>query len=148
MKTLYISVILILNFSLKSFCQHDVEQIPYEDITINCTQPDEGNYIINSDAEYKTKMQIRSPHPQCVSYELPKIDFNKYTLLGISTSTRVCVVKKIDHFVKQNNVDNNIEFNLNIIQEGDCKQRYPIAIWCLISKVSDTNKIKFKINYK
>lgn len=149
MKLLYISAIFSLVFSLKGFCQQDVEQIPCEKIVIKCAQSQpKGHIIINSQLEYKTQVLNDSPHPDCPSYTMPQIDFDKYTLLGAVIATGGCSEPKIDHVVTKNIITNEIVFNFSSEQQGICLMLWTYEIWCLIPKVADTSKITFNITEK
>ena len=35
----------------------------------------EGEHVIRNNAEYQVLIEERSPHPNCVTYQLPPIDF-------------------------------------------------------------------------
>ncbi|OFY84035.1 MAG: hypothetical protein A3F72_18625 [Bacteroidetes bacterium RIFCSPLOWO2_12_FULL_35_15] len=148
MKNIQITLLLIIGaltlFGFKLKQQSDLIQIPCEEIKIKCTQSRHGNFIINDYKEYKDLLTIRSPHPDCENYELPPIDFNNYTLLGVVSSTAGCSNPIISHFVTKN-TNNEFILNVNSEQRGLCERNWRIKIWCLIPKVTDKSKIKFNI---
>ena len=46
----------------------------------------EGEHVIRNNAEYQVLIEERSPHPNCVTYQLPPIDFTEHTLIGYISS--------------------------------------------------------------
>jgi hypothetical protein len=138
-----IGALTLLGFKSKQQCE--VIKIPCEEIKLKCTQTRHGNFIVNSDIEFQDLLTIRSPHPDCDTYELPPIDFNSYTLLGVVTSTAGCSPPIINHFVTKQTNTNEYVLNVNSKQSGLCERNWGIKIWCLIPKVTDISKIKFNI---
>ena len=122
------------------------EIIPCKKITFKCAQIYGGNYFINNDAIYHEIFQVRSPHPACLDYSFPIIDFSQYSLLGIVTSTGGCSAPKINYWVIKNS-DNNYIYELNIEQQGYCKVNFGVEVWCLIPKIADSCVVDFKINH-
>lgn len=117
--------------------------IPCEEIKLLCTQSKEGEYVIKNDSEYQNLLKIRSSHPDCKSYKLPEIDFNKYTLIGFVSSLGGCDTP--EYFYNVTKDDNMYSFNISINQKGLCKSHHSIEIWCLIPKISDISTLKYNI---
>lgn len=143
--TLLLSIVTLALWGGRLNQQNDVIQIPCEDIVLKCNQIRHGNYIINNNVEYQDLLTIRSLHPDCGNYELPLIDFNSYTLLGVFTSTAGCSNPIISHVVTKNTATNDFVLAVNSTQRGLCERNWKIEIWCLIPKVTDSSKIKFNI---
>lgn len=142
MKLFFISILFgIIPF----FNQQDKIPVSCEEISIKCTQIKDGNYFINSQNEFEDKLQIKSTHPICVNYELPKIDFGKYSLLGFVASTGGCEEPTIKYFVTNNNLLNISEFNIEINEIGECLRNNIVTVWCLVPKIN--NEVKFNVNY-
>ena len=138
--SLFLAISILLSIQIKA-----QEIIPCTKITFKCAQIYGGNYFINNNAIYHEIFQIRSPHPACLDYSFPIIDFSQYSLLGIVTSTGGCSVPKINYSIIKN-YDNNYIFELNIEQQGLCKMGLGVKVWCLIPKIADNCVVDFKIN--
>jgi len=139
--TLFLIVGILLSIQINA-----QEIIPCKKITFKCAQIYGGNYFINNDAIYHEIFQVRSPHPACLDYSFPVIDFSQYSLLGIVTSTGGCSAPKINYSVIKNS-DNNYIYELNIEQQGPCELCFGVKVWCLIPKIADICVVDFKINH-
>jgi hypothetical protein len=123
-----------------------VERISCEKIDIGCLilgRETNGEHIIRNEFEYQKLLKEGSTHSNCDSYQLPSIDFNKYTLIGYISSIAGCDFPQISYeIIKQNN-----QYSINIIaiQQGVCKRNNSIKVWCLIPKVDESSSIKFNI---
>jgi len=145
MKTKFNKIILLFTVSfLLSISAKAQEIIPCTKITFECAQIPGGNYFINNDTTYHELFQVRTPHPNCLGYSFPNIDFSQYSLLGIITSTGGCSSPKTKYSIIKN-FENNYTYNLNIEQQGLCKIHFRIEIWCLIPKIADNSIVDFKI---
>lgn len=122
-------------------------------ITINCEEIDigclilgretTGEHIVKNNTEYQELIQFRSPHSNCDNYQLPVVDFNKYTLIGYISSIAGCDSPQISHEIRKQN--NQYMINITIIQQGVCKRNNPVKVWCLIPKVDESSAIKFNV---
>lgn len=141
-------VMLFLTNSVLTQGQKDQleEKISCEKIDIGCLilgRETRGEHIIKNDIEYQQLIQSRSTHSNCSDYQLPEIDFNKYTLIGYVSSIAGCDLPKISYeIIKQNN---QYSINLTVIQHGMCERNNPIKTWCLIPRVEESSVIKFNI---
>ncbi len=147
MKTMKIilAIITCSFFLNKLFAQEsNGEIIPCEEIRIMCSQSKGGNYIIKSETEYHAQIKNRSPHPDCSSYELPTIDFTKYTLLGIVTGTYGCSPPTVEHNVYYTSFNNTYLFELKVKRHGDCLLNLSFEVWCLVPKIPDGSNVEFK----
>ncbi len=150
MRTITYIVIIIPCLLLNSSFQqngNDTELIPYQEITIGCLNRWQGVYgenVIQNQSEYNELLKHRSPHPNCISYRLPEIDFSKHTLIGYVFSIGITpppgkysqqIIKKYNTYI--------IEINLNIEKTGLFP--YHISKWFLIPKVEDDSTIIFNM---
>jgi hypothetical protein len=140
----------ILFFTTSIFAQdHDDllrEEIPCEDIEIGCLilgRDLGGEHIIRNNTEYQKLMDFPSPHHDCGNYQLPLIDFNKYTLLGYVSGTGGCAAPIISHTVRKQN--NNRIIDIFITQQGGCKMLNSFTVWCLIPKIDENSNVNFNI---
>ncbi len=137
--SLFLAISILLSIQIKA-----QEIIPCTKITFKCAQIYGGNYFINNDTTYHELFQIRSQHPACLDYSFPVIDFSQYSLLGIVTSTGGCSSPKIEYSITKNS-DNNYIYELNIEQQGCCKPKLGVKVWCLIPKIADNSIVDFNI---
>lgn len=120
------------------------DTIPCQEITIKCTQSRDGNYVIRTEAEYHSMLQIRSMHPDCGSYSLPEIDFDRYTLIGSKHGMAGCEKPKlIYNLIKRD--EYLYEMKIIMTQNGNCKLGFSSQFWCLIPKINQQAKIEFNI---
>ncbi len=145
MKTKFNKITLLLIVSILLSIQIKAQEIiPCTKVSCKCAQTSEGNYFINNNTTYHELFQIRSQHPACLDYSFPVIDFSQYSLLGIVTSTGGCSSPKIEYSITKNS-DNNYIYELNIEQQGCCKPKLGVKVWCLIPKIADNSIIDFNI---
>jgi len=141
-----IAFLLILSFNLYSQVNTNEEIIQCIEFTIGCrTIHGDGKFVIKNNDEYiKLLENNRSPHPDCINYELPYIDFNQNTLIGYESGISGCDFPTVSYQVMK--TDNNYIFKINIIQKGNCKRSNLINTWCLIPKIENESMVEFKIN--
>ena len=143
----YILLIFILSSVNNLYSQYnDSIIIPYEEIKLMCTQPDIGNYIINNKTEYQDLLKERSQHPFCDSYELPDINFEKYTLIAHHSSVGGCEEPDFSCIIKK--YDGKYYVKINITQFGICRILNHIKFWCLIPKEKFNSNIEFDVKRK
>ena len=120
------------------------EQIEYEEICIKCTQLWTDEYVINNNNDYQQLLENRSPHPDCSTYKLPEIDFNRYTLIIIHYGVSGCKHPDMNFHIFKNNC--NYFVKTEIVQYGLRKRLNYITKKVLISKIDDVVEVKFKKN--
>lgn len=121
---------------------------------IHCLEYNSGDsiYIIKTEIEYKQLIDIKSNIIPCDTYRFPKIDFNKYTLLGrmivggglppgpefIRTVTRYNNEMKYVYHIKL------IEYNYKEIETG-----HPIFSfnWILVPNIPSDFSIQIDTTY-
>jgi len=150
MKKINIYTLLVLTtltlFAFKNRLLNSEEIIPCQEIIIMCAQGVHGgNYVINNQTDYEALLTIRSPHPDCGSYQLPPIDFNQYTLLGVVGGVGGCKTPTIEHHITKN--QNTYTFNYTVTQRGSSisKMGFPFEIWCLIPKIDNSSTVEFNL---
>lgn len=142
MKTL----IMICLITLLSFDNDgNKEKIEYEEIKIMCTQLKGGEYVITNNNDYQQLLEIRSPHPDCITYTLPEINFNKYTLIIIHYVVGGCKSPDVNFNIYKNDYGNFI-VNTQIAQYGLCKIGQHIKKKVLIPKIDDNAEVIFEKN--
>jgi len=112
----------------------DRKEISCKEIKINHGRLNGSNwnYTINSEKEYKNLIGEGS-----------QIDFTKYTLLGIVSSSGGCKSPTVNHNVFYSNSDNLFQFELTVQENGGCENVFHFEIWCLISKMNSSSRIEF-----
>lgn len=138
-------MVCFLQFTILAFCQDGKVVITCEPIVIKCIQPTSGNYYINSLKEYNDSITKTSTNSECSNYDLPIIDFEKYSLLGFVTAVGGCDEPEVKYFMVQNEVYNKEEFCIEVNVLGECLRNNIVEIWCLIPKTN--YEMKFNINY-
>lgn len=136
---------IICLFSSKLFAQEESigEIIPCQDVSILCSQVHPSENVIRNEKEYQALLNVRSLHPDCDSYKLPLIDFNQYTLLGISFGAGGSKVPIIEHqIIKLTN--GNYRFIVKIKQKVGYEREWSYEIWCLIPKIENNENVEFK----
>ena len=103
----------------------------------------EGEHVIRNNAEYQVLLEERSPHPNCVTYQLPPIDFTEHTLIGYISSIAGCDFPTVTHQI--NKLNENYEVNIQITRHGMCERNNPIQLWCLVPRIPAHAKVNFEI---
>jgi len=103
----------------------------------------EGEHVIRNNAEYQVLIEERSPHPNCVTYQLPPIDFTEHTLIGYISSIAGCDFPSVTHQI--NKLNENYEVNIQITRHGMCERNNPIQLWCLIPRIPAHAQVNFEI---
>lgn len=140
---------LLLSIFLTSFNAEWVEKkiIDYEEITLGCLilgRDISGEHVINNNVDYQNLLLIASaPISDCANYELPTIDFTKYTLIGYISSVGGCQSPEVTKQIT--NIDNDCIVDVNIVQQGLCKRGNAIVFWGLIPKIDDNATVQFTI---
>ncbi len=105
-------------------------------------------YIIKSDIEYKNMYySIKSNYQSCLNYQLPIIDFNKYTLLGYIT-------KNYPHDIKQTIYKNEYEkkyvYVVNVTITSFNKILITKTNWLLVPKIPSDYSVEvlYTLNYR
>lgn len=141
---LVLSAITLTLFAFKNRLLNNEEIIPCQEIIIMCAQGVHGgNYVINNQTDYEALLTVRSPHPDCGRYQLPPIDFNQYTLLGVVGGVGGCKSPILEHSVIKN--QNTYIFNYTVTQRGMCKIGFSFKIWCLIPKIGNSSTVEFNL---
>ncbi len=130
---------------INSFSQEDKFVVPCEAIIIKCTQPTPGNYFINSFKEYNDSIIKKSSYSECSDYDLPDIDFEKYSLLGFVCSVGGCDDPQIKYTVVRNITFEKEEFNIDVSVIGECLRNNLVEVWCIIPKTN--YEIKFNVTF-
>lgn len=137
MKIYVLILVLINSFSFSIFSKQKIEnrqEISCQEIEIRHGRlwGNDWHYTINDQKEFRRIIGGKS-----------KIDFTKYTLLGIVTRTGGCQPPNVTNSVYFNKSKNLYEYDLSIRQNGLCKNIFNIERWCLISKISEESRIEF-----
>lgn len=141
-------MIILLLFPLNAICQtgNNNENLLIEEIEIICISPiiSEKYFVIKNKNDYYAIFRRYSDHPNCIGYNLPQIDFDRYTLIGINKGVIGCDAPVYKYnFYKENNI---YFMEINITQIGFCKVNLVIFKAYLISKLLENEDIKIIIN--
>jgi hypothetical protein len=135
---------LFLPLLFQFLTQTESVTIEPEPVTIMCTQLRHGEYVIRNNIEYQELLKVRSPHPDCGSYELPPFDFENNLLIGIKTSVAGCGYPEVKtEYILQKDT---LFITSNIKQIGMCKRGNPINIWSKIPLSKKIEYVRFKKN--
>jgi hypothetical protein len=113
-----------------------VEITDTSSIEIKCLDGDkiDEKYIIRDSNAYNDFYEILWQYNDCPDYELPSIDFDKYTLLGYITRTGEC---DIIRQVFKNDSDKKIMYHLEITITSNRKILITNYNWMLIPKTPE-----------
>lgn len=105
----------------------------------------EGEHVIRNNAEYQVLIEERSPHPNCVTYQLPPIDFTEHTLIGYISSVGGCGFPTVTHQI--NKLNGNYVVDITIITKQGCLLEIigPIQFWCLVPRIPNHAQVNFEI---
>ncbi len=103
----------------------------------------EGEHVIRNNAEYQVLIEERSPHPNCVTYQLPPIDFTEHTLIGYISSVGGCDFPTVTHQI--NKLNENYEVKIHLTQNGLCERNNSFDIWCLVPRIPTHAQVNFEI---
>jgi len=103
----------------------------------------EGEHVIRNNAEYQVLIEERSPHPNCVTYQLPPIDFTEHTLIGYISSVGGCDFPTVTHQI--NKLNENYEVKIHLTQNGLCERNNSFDIWCLVPRIPTQTRVNFEI---
>ena len=123
-------------------------QIKFDSIQLGCVQFRKGNYIVNDQLEYNELFSDLIPHPLCINYEPPAIDFNKKTLIGFIQGVGGCGRPIIHTEIQKDAIFHEYIITFDITQYGDCKMYNPIHLWFQIPKIEPGYSIEFVIDKK
>lgn len=121
------------------------DTIRCQEIFIKCSQIEVGNYIIRNKIEYSDLIKVKQSLPACSNYELPAIDFDTNTLIGIKTSVGGCGTPQVEHYVIKKNESGVYSLVLSIKENGGCENVFRLTLWCLIPKIEQNVKVDFRI---
>ena len=126
----YLIIVTLLILSFNVFSQTDTIGviIPCTDINIGCRKLEGNNkFIIRNYGEYQNLLDNgRSPNPDCEFYELPSVDFDKYTLIGCDVDCGGCSNPTYLHEIVKHG--NNYIAKITIVQHGICTNLYQAHI--------------------
>jgi len=113
--------------------------------TIECIEinMDCGGGICKKECVIRTQKEFNEC---CINWFFPKIDFEKFTLLGISAGTSGCKPPIIEGFLTKDESLKVYNFLLEIHQIGGCKPLFPVAKWYLVPKIDNDFNVNFKVN--
>jgi hypothetical protein len=100
-------------------------------------------FVIRNNKDYH-KYFTSNTKTDCYNADLPEIDFDKYTLIGISVSTGGCQPPDCEYnYYKENS---NSFMEITVVQIGLCKPLWNKYFWFLIPKLENKEDIKITVN--
>ncbi|MDB2317374.1 hypothetical protein N9V23_01295 [Flavobacteriales bacterium] len=147
-----INLVKVLFFCTTLVCAQEPQVFTGE--TIPCETPEsmrckilgsklEGEHVIRNNVEYQVLIEDLSPHPNCVTYQLPPIDFTKHSLIGYISSIGGCGFPTVTHQI--NKLNENYVVDITITQQGLCKRNNPIQLGCLVPRIPAHAQVNFEI---
>jgi hypothetical protein len=140
---LLISAFLIIGFHFNSLSQEIIET---EEVEIGCLilgRGVSGEKIITNNSDYQSLLEHRSPHPNCVDYQLPIIDFEKHTLLSYVGGAGGCDTPEVSYEVERESEQINV--NIQITEFGNCLPLHPVIIRVLIPRIESNSQVEFHV---
>lgn len=136
----------LLSFISQNKNLEDEKKMFCEKVNILCDEfAPNTEKIINTELEYKNLFSKSVNSKYCIGNIPPTIDFTKYTLIGVYTSTKGCNSPKPEYYLSSSSDGSGVSFSLTITSTGLCKKLNYYKIWCIIDKITDPNKISFSI---
>ena len=114
------------------------KEIPCQSTEINLGRLEAGSWhcIINNENEFRKIVGGKT-----------KIDFSKYSLIGVVYSSGGCKQPTVIHSIYFLEKSNSYRYELNIQENGNCEPLFHGNIWCLIPKISNETKVDFVKNF-
>ena len=139
-----ILTILFFGFQLQQpIAKPGIEEIPFEEINLGCHISGGSTYYINSLEEFK---KLWKDHANCYAFDMPKIDFEKYSLIGYQTSSGGCEPPIFNQKILKDNFTNVYEITIQVTEKGLCKALFQIYKWSLVPKInSSIGSVHFNI---
>ena len=101
-------------------------------------------FVINSQKEYNSLLEFKSPADFCDDFKLPTIDFSQNTLLGKYTQGGGCSINFVRHIFKDD-LNKKIIYSIEVVEEGLCKKLGMSMNWILTSKVPSDYSVEFQV---
>jgi hypothetical protein len=140
---LLIITVLILGFQFKNYSQ---EIVKTENIELGCLiigRGVAGEKVITNNSDYQKLIENRSPHSDCVDYELPLIDFEKHSLLSYVGSVGGCQQPRVSYYVEREL--GILYFKISVVQKGNCFRLNSVVIFLLIPKLEKNQEVRFDV---
>lgn len=138
-------IIIISSFGFGSYSQTSRE-FKTELIELPCINiyAKRGALLVIQNQNELESLMNDSPflHPDCDVDNLPKIDFDQYTLLAYSVVTGGCEDPQIDYGFLRN--EKSLTLSINIIQKGICRVMIIKNLWWLTPKMEPFPKVKIE----
>ena len=125
----------------------DTIKVPYEDVVIKCSSGECRKCIITNEQDYQALLKYRSPHPDCMDYKLPSIDFTKYTLIGQAITVGGCKRPDIEKELIRIPSDKKYILKTFVEQHGTCKRLFHNSIWIIIPKIESDYTVEYNTTY-
>lgn len=122
------------------------ELVEYELIDISCLNlisNKTNQFVINSETEFKETQSIKingTYGANCNS--IPKIDFEKYTLIGFIIKTGGCSKPVFNFQITTKNKEYIVKCTATI--DGMCRRLWTESFWVLTKKIPIDQMIKFE----
>ena len=100
--------------------------------------------VIRTQAEYNRNVNVSS-WISCSNFQLPAIDFSRYSLLGKQTTGSGCSREYIKN-VYDDNLGKRALYLIRIVENGSCEPAEYKSNWVLISKIDSSYEVKFEVN--
>lgn len=143
---LLLGAFLIIGFHFNSLSQEIIET---EEVEIGCLilgRGVSGEKIFTNNSDYQSLLEHRSPHSDCVGYQLPIIDFKKHTLLSYVGGAGGCDTPEVSCEVERESEQINV--NIQITEFGYCLPLHPVKIQVLIPRIESNSEVEFHVETK
>ncbi len=118
----------------------DVREIIFEKFNVNALR--KNNFIIDSKTDYESF---------CNDYchgNIPEINFQDYTLLGVRELTGGCGEPVIKAKFYINEIKKSYTYYSIVEEQGNCRALYTASYWVIVPKIRRAYKIDFLSNNK
>ncbi len=122
------------------------EEMQFIDMTeqLRCIVDPHNEYVINSGEEYQELLNHKASVPECADFQLPSIDFSRYTLLGKYAYGGGCSVS-FERKVYKDDVNKRIIFSIKVIEKGPCEMIIGKMNWVLVQKIPPNYSVIFEV---
>ena len=104
-------------------------------------------FVMNSNAEYNKLLEFKPRYmledPKYQSFELPSIDFSKYTLIGFYADGSGCKTN-FHKDVKLDKKSMKLTYLITVEDVGLCEPLHSSMNWILVSKLPENYSVEFK----
>jgi hypothetical protein len=105
-------------------------------------------FIIRTQEQYQQFAAHKTNFKKCKGYQLPKIDFDQYILIGAKTTVSGCETPDYKRQLLQGEQKKKYVYKLDITQHGECERAWQSFNTIKVKNIPKDQRITFDINKK